>query len=114
DATWLLTRGAGAASAIGAHGEVEAPALRTRCIDATGAGDAFIAGAVATVVRARAVPGSPAWKDAGLWRRALRAGHMMGRKAVSRPGAVAGLVGLGRVRALVEGAGHGKPHERST
>ncbi|HEY1695545.1 MAG TPA: PfkB family carbohydrate kinase [Polyangiaceae bacterium] len=107
-ATWLLTRGAGVATAIGAHGQVDVPALRARCVDATGAGDAFIAGAVATVVRARAVPGSPAWNDAGLWRRALRVGHMMGRKAVSRPGAVAGLVGLGRVRALVEAAGRTK------
>jgi fructokinase len=106
-ATWLVTRGAGVASAIGAHGEVEMSALGARCVDATGAGDAFIAGALATVVRAGAVPGSSAWRDAGVWRAALEAGHMMGKKAVSRPGAVAGLVGLGRVRAVVRRAGAG-------
>jgi fructokinase len=100
-ATWLVTRGAGVASAVGAHGEVHVPALRARCVDATGGGDAFIAGALATLVAARAVPGSAAWREAELWRSALRVGHMMGEKAVSRPGAVAGLVALGPVRALV-------------
>lgn len=102
-ATWLVTRGAGAASAIGAHGEVHAPARRARCVDATGAGDAFIAGALATLVSAGADPGSRAWISAEVWRTALRVGHLMGAKAVSRPGAVAGLVSLGRVRAMVRG-----------
>jgi len=60
-ATWLVTRGAGIASAIGKHGSVDVPALRARCIDATGAGDAFIAGALATLVAARAVPLAPSW-----------------------------------------------------
>jgi fructokinase len=101
-ASWLVTRGEGTASAIGAHGCVEMRALRAPCIDATGAGDAFIAGALATLVSAGATPGAPAWADPGVWRAALRAGHIMGKKAVSRPGAVAGLVRLGRVRAIVE------------
>lgn len=103
-ATWLVTRGAGAASAVGAHGRVEERALETRCVDATGAGDAFIAGVLATLVRVRAVPGSATWRDPLIWSAALRAGHIMGKKAVSRPGAVAGLVGLGRARAVVESA----------
>jgi len=102
-ATWLVTRGPREASAIGGHGEVHAPARRVRCVDATGGGDAFIAGAVATLVAAGATPGSPAWGNADVWRVALRAGHLMGSKAVSRPGAVAGLVSLGRVRAMVRG-----------
>jgi fructokinase len=101
-ATWLLTRGAGVASATGDHGRVSAPALRARCVDATGAGDAFIAGALATLVSARAVPGTAAWRHPAVWRAALRAGHIMGKKAVSRPGAVAGLVRLDRVRAVIE------------
>ncbi|MGD0523876.1 MAG: carbohydrate kinase [Polyangiaceae bacterium] len=100
-ATWLVTRGGGVASAIGAHGSVEAPAMRARCVDATGAGDAFIAGALATLVAAGATPGSPPWSAPEVWRRALRAGHMMGKKAVSRPGAVAGLVALDPVRAVI-------------
>ena len=40
--------------------------------------------------------------DPELWRAALRVGHGMGRKAISRPGAVAGLVRLGRLRAVVD------------
>lgn len=103
-ASWLVTRAAGVASAIGEHGEVHAPALRARCVDATGAGDAFAAGSLAVLLAARAVPGSSAWRDPAVWRTALRAGHMMGKKAVSRPGAVAGLLGLDRVRAVVDGA----------
>ncbi len=103
-ATWLVTRGPREASAIGEHGQTDVPALRARCVDATGAGDAFIAGALATVVAARALPGSGAWRDPELWGWALRAGHIMGKKAVSRPGAVAGLVGLGRAAAIVDAA----------
>jgi fructokinase len=102
-ASWLVTRGSGVASAIGEHGEVHARALRAKCVDATGAGDAFIAGSLATLVAARAVPGSSAWRDAEVWGAALRAGHMMGKKAVSRAGAVAGLQRLGRVRAVIDG-----------
>ena len=104
-ASWLVTRGSGLASAVGAHGAVEASALRARCVDATGAGDAFIAGALATLLAAGARPGSPSWLEPGVWRAALRAGHMMGKKAVSRPGAVAGLVDLRRVRAAVASVG---------
>jgi len=101
-ATWLITRGGGVASAIGEHRQVSVPALRARCVDATGAGDAFIAGSLATLVAAQAVPGSAAWRDAAVWKRALRAGHIMGKKAVSRAGAVAGLVHLDRVREVVD------------
>jgi fructokinase len=101
-ASWLVTRGPEAASAMGEHGQVHAPALRARCVDATGAGDAFIAGSLATLVAARAVPGSSAWRDIDVWRAALHAGHIMGKKAISRPGAVAGLHRLGRVRALID------------
>jgi fructokinase len=100
-ATWLVTRGRGVASAVGEHGVVEAPAPRARCVDASGAGDAFAAGALATIVSARAAPGSGAWSSPELWGLALRAGHAMGRKAISRRGAVAGVVGLGAVRSLV-------------
>ena len=100
--SWLVTRGPGLASAIGDHGETHLPAYRARCVDATGAGDAFIAGSLATLLAARATPGSPSWGDPEVWLAALRAGHMMGKKAISRPGAVAGLHALGRVRAVVD------------
>ncbi len=101
-AAWLVTRGQGTASAVGEHGLVHAPAERARCVDATGAGDAFIAGSLAALVAARAVPGSSVWRDPDLWRAALRAGHIMGKKAVSQAGAVAGLRRLGRARAAIE------------
>jgi fructokinase len=103
-ATWLVTRGAGIASAIGEHGSVDVPARRARCVDATGAGDAFIAGVLTTLVTARAVPRSAAWSTPEVWATALRAGHILGKKAVSRPGAVAGLVDLGRARAVIASA----------
>ena len=108
-ASWLVTRGSGVASAIGEHGEVRAPALRAKCVDATGAGDAFIAGSIAALLAGRAVPGTPAWRDPALWSAALRVGHIMGKKAVSRPGAVAGLVRLGRARAVIDRIRGGAP-----
>ena len=98
DATWLLTHGAGGATAVGAHGEVFAKARRVRCVDATGAGDAFIAGTLAALLAAGAAPGTDAWQDAGNWASAIEVGHILGAKAVSRVGAVEGLVALGGAR----------------
>jgi fructokinase len=106
-ATWLITRGADRASAIGPHGEVDVPAMRARCVDATGAGDAFIAGTLATLAAMRFTPRSAEWTNPRLWSSALRIGHLMGKKAISRPGAVAGLVGLGRARAAIESVRRG-------
>jgi len=102
DATWLLTFGADGAAAIGAHGEVSAPARRAKCVDATGAGDAFIAGSLAALLAARARPGTRAWADPAIWTRALEVGHILGAKAVSRVGAVEGLVGLDGARRAIE------------
>jgi fructokinase len=101
-ATWIVTRGPREATAIGEHGETSVPAMRRRCVDATGAGDAFVAGALATVVAARAVPDSGAWRTPELWEWALRVGHVMASRSISRQGAVAGLVGLGEAKRLVE------------
>jgi fructokinase len=108
-ASWLITRGPGMASAVGEHGEVHARALPARCVDATGGGDAFIAGSLATLVAASAVPGTSAWRDAATWQAALRAGHVMGKKAVSRRGAVAGLRRLGRARTIIDRVRRGGP-----
>src|SRR5215472_6730391 len=85
-ASWIVTRGAGAATAIGPHGVVNIPAQRRRCVDATGGGDAFIAGVLATLTAIRAVPGTETWNDPRVWREALTVGHMMGAKAVGRVG----------------------------
>jgi fructokinase len=101
-ASWLVTRAGGSATAIGAHGVVALPAWRARAVDATGAGDAFLAGSVAALLAARAAPGVASWREPEIWRAALRVGHILGRKAVSRAGAVAGLVRLGRARAILD------------
>ncbi len=90
-ATWILTDGGGIARAIGAHGEVSMRALRAKCVDATGAGDAFFAGVLAVLVARRASPGSSAWLDPAVFSDALRLGHMLGKKVVESVGAVTGL-----------------------
>jgi fructokinase len=100
-ATWVLTSGPGVASAVGDHGEVRLRARRAHCVDATGAGDAFMAGVLAVLLSAEAVPGSSAWRDPAVWSMALDVGHRLGAKAVGRAGAVAGLVQLGPIRARV-------------
>jgi fructokinase len=100
-ATWLLTRGGGPASAIGAQGEVTVRAVRARCVDATGAGDAFLAGTLAALLAAKALPGTTPWADGTVWRDALEVGHGMAAKAIGRPGAVSGLVGLAKLRAKI-------------
>lgn len=94
NATWILTAGGGVARAIGAHGTVERAALRARCVDATGAGDAFLAGVLAVLAGRRVEPGSAAWRDPAVFSDALRVGHMLGRRVVSHVGAVSGLARL--------------------
>jgi len=106
-ATWVLTRGENGAATVGPHGKATAPTKRVRCIDATGAGDAFVAGLVATLVRSGAKPGSAEWKDPRLWIRMLEVGHALGAKAVSAVGAVSGVTGLDDVRARIDGAKKG-------
>jgi len=90
-ATWVLTRGENGAAAVGEHGQATAPTKRVRCIDATGAGDAFLAGVLAVLVASKAKKGDASWKDAKMWTRALEVGHIMGAKAVGAVGAVTGL-----------------------
>jgi fructokinase len=93
-ATWILTRGENGAAAVGAHGQVTAPTKRVRCIDRSGAGDAFVAGVLAVLAKAGAKPGSAEWKDGKLWSRALEVGHLLGAKAVSAAGATSGLASI--------------------
>lgn len=98
-AAWVLTQGAETAHAYFEGGPIEVPTKRVRAVDATGAGDAFLAGTLAVLVRARATPGSPAFRDPKVWTRALEVGHELGAKAVSRIGSVTGLVALAHARA---------------
>jgi fructokinase len=101
-AAWIVTQGAKGATALGDHGFVARPAVRSKCVDATGAGDAFIAGVLAVLLEANATPGSDAWRDERVWATALEVGHMMGSKAVSRVGSVTGLVELGEAKARIQ------------
>ncbi len=103
----LITRGDGVATATGAFGQIDLPARRARCVDATGAGDAFIAGVLATLVRNRAMTKSSLWSDAGFWRHALDIGHRMGQKAVTMPGAVTGLLRLENIQSKLQKNAHG-------
>ncbi len=101
-ATWVLTRGENGAACVGPHGQVTFPTKRVRCIDATGAGDAFMAGLVAVIARSGAKPGSAEWKDPKLWSRAMEVGHMLGAKAISAVGATAGIGPLDHLRARID------------
>ncbi len=103
-AVWIVTQGSKGASAIGTHGFVARKARKVKCVDATGAGDAFIAGVLGVLIESGATPESLAWKDERIWGAALEAGHAMGAKAVSRVGSVAGLEGLAEVRAMLTSA----------
>lgn len=93
-ATWILTRGENGAACVGAHGQVNAPTKRVRCIDRSGAGDAFVGGVLAVLAKAKATPGSEAWKDGKLWIRAMEIGHVLGAKSVAHIGATTGLTRL--------------------
>lgn len=93
-ASIVITRGKGTATALYPHGSVDVPPRAVHCVDATGAGDAFLAGTLAALLAAKAVPGGAAWKSAEMWTRAVRVGHMLGAKAVSARGAVRGVTRL--------------------
>ncbi len=107
-ATYVFTRGAGPATAVSATGAFRPVEVASRvsagrpCVDATGAGDAFIAGVIAALVEAGAQPGTAAAADAELWREALTLGHRLGQKAISRPGAVTGVVALAGCRRALD------------
>jgi sugar/nucleoside kinase (ribokinase family) len=108
-ATWILTRGENGAACVGAHGQVNAPTKRVRCLDRSGAGDAFVGGVLAVLVKSGALPGTDAWKDGKLWTRAMEIGHALGAKSVSQVGATTGLTRLDDLIGRLEG----KPGESS-
>jgi fructokinase len=95
DGCIVFTHGVGGAEAVGPFGTVRVPARRARCVDATGAGDAFLAGVLAATL---AAPGERAWTSPTFWRRALEVGHLLGAKAVGALGATEGVRELDDVR----------------
>lgn len=86
NATIFVTRGEGTSSALGAFGRVDVPAKRSRCVDAVGAGDGFIAGVVRVLSslpeRERSAPSAEAA------RAALRIGNAVGARVVRGLGAL--------------------------
>ncbi|MEP7126931.1 MAG: PfkB family carbohydrate kinase [Byssovorax sp.] len=79
-ATFVLTDGPRPALAIGRFGAVEARCRPARVVDPTGCGDAFSAALLAAMVAA--APGDLA--RASFWSAALRRGHALARKRLSR------------------------------
>lgn len=102
NATWIMTRGENGAAAIGPHGQITAPTKRVRCVDATGAGDAFLSGVIAVLSTANARPDKASWKDPKVWTRALDVAHMLGAKAVAGVGSVSGLTTLDDVKMKIK------------
>jgi fructokinase len=111
-ATWILTRGETGAAAIGTHGQSNAGAKRVRAVDTSGGGDAFLAGALAVLVKGGARPGTAEWKDARVWGRALELGNVLGAKAVAALGATTALVRLDDVKVRLASAKKGRPKRR--
>ena len=101
-ATVLVTRGRGETTAYGAHGEASASGKRARCVDATGAGDAFLAGVLATLLAGDAEPGARRWSERATWTEALQVGHSLAVQSVSDVGAVRGVVALAPVNARLK------------
>lgn len=106
-ATWILTRGENGAACVGAHGQATAPTKRVRCIDATGAGDAFLGGVLAVLIRAGAKPGGAEWKDGKLWTRAMETGHQVAAKVVAQIGATTGLANVDDIRTRMDASKKG-------
>jgi sugar/nucleoside kinase (ribokinase family) len=73
-AVHVVTRGAGKATARGPYGTVVADARPAKEVDPTGAGDAFTAGLLCSLLSEES------------WVRALARGHTLGARAVARRG----------------------------
>ncbi len=83
----------GAAARVGATA-VTRPAPRLAAdavVDATGAGDAFVAGVLATLWEQGATPGTDAFADPRCWAAALTRGCVLGARAVTALGATEAL-----------------------
>lgn len=91
----IVTHGNKGACATVAGREVLVPTKPLQCVDATGAGDAFVAGVLATFSYAKVE--APSLRSEAFLREALSVGNLMGGRAVSKMGAVTGLVGLSPV-----------------
>ncbi len=99
DRITIATFGAAGALAMAGDLALEVPARRAKVVDETGAGDAFMAGALAILLRADEDGELRATLTA-----AVRLGADLGARVVRRMGSTAGLGDLGRAReALARG-----------
>ncbi len=87
----LLTRGGGAAE-VHREGKVIAKvaANKTKVVDATGAGDGFLAGFLAVLLRAKKVSGTKLTAGPEELLAALRFGHEIGSRVVGKIGSIEG------------------------
>ena len=105
----LRTHGEGGATAIGPWGELRVEAPKVTCVDATGAGDAFLSGVLAALVRQGARPGEARFHEAETWRNALTLGCRLGARATTAEGSVTALTDLREEVELLAALGHRKP-----
>lgn len=90
----VVTRGARGAIAWWRSLEMELPARRARVVDRTGAGDAFMAGLLAGLLRGTG-------EEATVLLRALRLGNALAARAITAMGATTALRDLTRERAAL-------------
>lgn len=90
----VVTRGEKGAVGWWRSLEMEIPARRATLVDRTGAGDAFMAGLLAGMVRGSG-------EEADVLLRALRLGNALAARAITAIGATAALVDLSRERAAL-------------
>jgi fructokinase len=108
-AVLVRTHGAGGATAIGPWGEVRVPAPKVSCVDATGAGDAFLSGVLAALVRQGALPDDERFREEICWSRALELGCRLGARATTAEGSVTALADLREEVELLSALGHRSP-----
>ena len=101
----LRTHGDKGATAIGPFGELFAPSKPAACVDATGAGDAFLAGVLASLV-AQSPGNSQVISSPDCWQSALALGCALGAKATLAEGAVTALEDLHEEVAILRTLGH--------
>lgn len=106
NAVLVRTHGEGGATAVGPWGELHVAAPRVACVDATGAGDAFLSGVLAALVRQGALPGSELWHAPSSWERALEVGCRLGARATTAEGSVTALADLREEVELLAALGH--------
>jgi fructokinase len=96
-AIWFITRGGKTATVLHGKHAYDVPTQEARkVVDATGAGDAFLAGVLTTLSACGGRGGRLLHGDSYVT--AAEVGHMLARKAIRELGATAGLIDLGAIR----------------